>query len=360
MIFVGDIAVSEPKYSRQLDEVFSRHEHIFRGKELICNLEGLIMDDIDTNHKTPVLFNHSSVVPVLKKWNTRVAGLANNHTLDLPQYFKSTKTLLNNSQIGSPGAGLSKQEADQPSIIQTGGKTLIVFNHCWHVMLQHQKNPSQGVSVSTINETRILNAVKHYKSQYPEASIAVFMHWSFDLETLPFPLYRQFSRALIDAGANIVAGCHSHCVQGGEAYKNGYIVYGLGNFFVPWYTFIKGTIHFPDFARVEMALEWDIESNKAFCHWFKYTSNQGQHTLEHLESAGFSESSLLKQHSPYTGMNEADYLVFFRKNRRKKGVIPVYTDYKAVLKNLVIDQVIINRIRFARILAKYRLREWNN
>ncbi|MBK8078814.1 MAG: CapA family protein [Saprospiraceae bacterium] len=33
-----------------------------------------------------------------------------------------------------------------------------------------------------------------------------------------------------DEGVNFIVGCHSHCVQGGEKYKDGYIVYGLGNF----------------------------------------------------------------------------------------------------------------------------------
>ena len=41
---------------------------------------------------------------------------------------------------------------------------------------------------------------------------------------------------LRDSGVNVVVGCHSHCIQGGELYKEGVIVYGLGNFFIPWNT----------------------------------------------------------------------------------------------------------------------------
>lgn len=53
-------------------------------------------------------------------------------------------------------------------------------------------------------------------------------------------MHRLFAKALIDAVANVVAGAHSHCVQGGEKYKDGYIVYGLGNFFLPHNFFQMG------------------------------------------------------------------------------------------------------------------------
>jgi len=360
MIIVGDIAVSEPKYSNQLNAALNSHKGIFEGKSLVCNLEGLLMEDISTNHNTPVLFNHPSVVEVLTKWNTKVAALANNHTLDISDYYQSTAQQLKSVGIEAPGAGFSETDANAPVVFDDQGKKVFLFNHCWHVMLQHQQNPSKGVYVSTINEKRILADVEECKKSNPDAAIVVYLHWSFDLETLPFPLYRQFSKALIDAGANVVVGCHSHCVQGGETYKDGYIVYGLGNFFVPWYTFIRGTIHFPEFARTEMAFEWDPHTNKAFCHWFKYENEGDDHQLKHLASEEFGKGDYLKKYSAFAGMNDKSYLDFFRTNRRKKGGIPIYTDYRSTLRNNIIDNLIIGRIRFARLLAKYKLREWNN
>ena len=37
------------------------------------------------------------------------------------------------------------------------------------------------------------------------------------------------AKRFIDNGADIVVGCHSHCIQGYEKYKNSHIFYGLGN-----------------------------------------------------------------------------------------------------------------------------------
>lgn len=359
MIFVGDIAVPNEACSKQLDEVFEDHHQIFSGKDILCNLEGLLMD-ISTEHKTPILFNHPSVLTTLIKRKLRVAGLANNHTLDMPEYFQSTKATLNAAGIAAPGAGLSREAADQPAELLLDGHQAFVFNHCWHVMLQHQQNPAAGVHVSTIQWENLLDAVITCKKNHPKALILVMMHWSFDLETLPFPIYRQFSKALINAGVNVVAGCHSHCVQGAEAYNDGYIVYGLGNFFVPWHTFINGTIHFPEFARREMAFEWNPDTNKAHCHWFEYRNVKEKHFLEYTATEDFEAGKLLRQHSPFTGMSPEEYLVFYKKNRRKKHGIPVYKDHQERVKNRLSDRLVIMRIRMARMLAKYKFRQWNN
>lgn len=359
MIFVGDIAVPGPLHSQQLDQVFEVHQQIFKDKEMLCNLEGLIAD-MDTHQRTPVLFNHPSVVPVLKRWNFKVAALANNHTLDIPEHFEHSRQLLTAVGIAAPGAGHSAMDASRPVGLMLDGKQAFVFNYCWDVMLQHQDNPSSEVYVSTIRWKHVLETVSKHKQEYPDASIVLLMHWNFDLETLPFPMYRQFSRALIDAGANVIAGCHSHCVQGAEAYKDGYIVYGMGNFFVPWHTYISGKIHFPDFARTEMAFEWDPKTNKAICHWFKYQNSGVEHRLDHILSEDFAAGKMTRFYTPYTGMDTKQYLDFFRKNRRKKGGIPVYRDYRAEFRNSLSDWLIIRRIRLARMLAKYKLRQWNN
>src|SRR5690606_8473107 len=43
-------------------------------------------------------------------------------------------------------------------------------------------------------------------------------------------LQEKIARSIIDAGADIVIGMHPHVVQGIEKYKDGLIVYSLGNF----------------------------------------------------------------------------------------------------------------------------------
>ena len=41
---------------------------------------------------------------------------------------------------------------------------------------------------------------------------------------------RRMAYKFIDAGVDIIAGHHSHCIQTIEKYKDGLIFYSLGNF----------------------------------------------------------------------------------------------------------------------------------
>ncbi|MEA3461738.1 MAG: CapA family protein, partial [Bacteroidota bacterium] len=174
------------------------------------------------------------------------------------------------------------------------------------------------------------------------------------------PMYRQFSRALVDAGANIVAGTHAHCVQGGEKYKDGYIVYGLGNFFMPHHLFVGAELSYPEFANLQLALEWDPSSGNAVCHWIEYQYGKGNHSLHYLGSEAFEESGKLKDYSPFTGMSDREYIEYYRKFRRKKLLIPVYTDYRKVFRNNTFTRLLKCRASFARVLAKLKLISWQN
>jgi len=204
----------------------------------------------------------------------------------------------------------------------------------------------------------LIRKVTLQKKNIREGAVIVFLHWSFDLETLPFPMYRQFSRSLIDAGADLVIGTHSHCVQGGEKYRSGYIFYGLGNFFIPYDTFAGRQLTFPDFARMQLAVEWDCNTGSAVCHWFEYSGIGTIHRLKHIESGRFEDSSLLKRYTPYADMPDKEYMNFFRKHRRKSLLMPIYKDYKMVRFNEIYTYYLMKRARLAHFLAEMKIRKW--
>ena len=128
MIIVGDIASPNTACSADLKEIFKQHESIFGNNALVCNFEGMVCDDIDPVTNTPVLYNHSSVLEVLAAVNTKAAGLANNHTLDLPHCFENTVTYLRKHNIAFSGAGESEEEADTPASFFDGDTEIILFN----------------------------------------------------------------------------------------------------------------------------------------------------------------------------------------------------------------------------------------
>jgi len=360
MIVVGDIASPNAACSADLKAIFEQHKNIFGSNTLLCNFEGMLCDDIAPDTNTPVLYNHSSVFDALAVANTKAVGLANNHTLDLPGCFENTVRQLVHQNIAFTGAGESNKEAAQPTSFFDGETEVILFNYCWDFLLYHQQNPSEGIHVAEIEIEQLLEKITAVKQSKPSAKLLVYLHWSFDLEILPFPMYRQMAMSMIDAGVNAVIGTHSHCVQGGERYKDGYIVYSLGNFFLPYNTFANGKLSFPEMSRLQMAFEWNPVTNEATCHWFWYDNSDGHHSLSLKESASFDESALLKKYSPYPLLSQNEYVDYFKKHRRKKILIPVYTDYRHVFKNSLYTTFLKNRGRFARMLAKMKMRKWQS
>jgi len=358
MIFLGDIASPNISCSKDFEKSLKKHQGVFKNNFVIANLEGLFSSKLLATD-SPVLYNHPSILDSLKLINTKALSLANNHVLDLPDQFPETCRLLNESEIKYCGAGIDKKEANEPAKITCKGTNFLILGYSWAVLMQHQKNQSGSLYVNPIEPKRILKTIKKLREENPDSKIVLKMHWNFDLETIPFPLHRTFAKAMIDAGANAVIGSHSHCVQGGERYKDGIIIYGLGNFFFPWFEYTRGTSHFPDWTRIELALEWNPETNHATCHWFRYDYHKEKHELEYIDSEDFDQGQRIIEYSPYRGMIEKEYIKWFKKKRRKGFLIPVYRNHNETFRNALIDFYLKKRIWFARFLAKTKLRSWN-
>ncbi len=359
LLFAGDVASPSAETTLGLIESLKASPPFNGSHEVILNLEGMLVD-ADVNTATPILFNHPSMADALRELGVRAVSLANNHALDLPRNLAGTQEQLDRAGIVYCGVGRSSSEAATAGSFTYDGRQVRVIGSCWEVMTEHQKNQPGVCFLSPLKPNNLLRQVAAEREKFPEAVIALKLHWNLDLEILPFPMYRTLARALIDAGADAVIGSHSHCVQGGERYKRGIIVYGLGNFFIPWHTFINGTIHFPEFSRDTMVLEWEPDSKAALCHWFRYENNEQQHRLDYKGAEDFDTGERIKKASPYRVMNEREYLRWFPGKRRKKRLIPVYRHHEETLRNKLIDAFLKRRIRIARFLAKTGLRGWNN
>ena len=93
MIIVGDIASPSESHSKILYKIFENNENIFKKQSVICNFEGLISNNQSLKDRTPVLFNHLSVLKSFEKGNVKVVALANNHILDLPLSYNETNSI---------------------------------------------------------------------------------------------------------------------------------------------------------------------------------------------------------------------------------------------------------------------------
>ena len=345
LLFFGDMAVPDDESYDSIRKLIINN-NLFKDKLVIGNLEGLIVNEQNTLKKYPKqLFNTEKTLKLFKDTKYTVLTLANNHIKDIPNNFNMTISKLKNNKIGYTGAGLNYEEACKPHEFEIENKNYAVFSHCWNVMSKIMEKKSNEIYANDMQYEKLIYDIKKYKEAHMDTIVIVFLHWNFDYETLPFPSHRVIAKKLIDMGVNYVIGGHSHVINGGEKYKDGIIVYGMGNFCIPSNKFFGGNLRYTGESAKQIIIEIDDVTNEII---YYYIDDKG--TIKE----DFDNGSIIKKYSPYRNMNEKDYVKYFKKNRVKKIIIPVYKDEKNNIINHMKDTIVINRMRLFRTLKNVK------
>jgi len=106
---------------------------------------------------------------------------------------------------------------------------------------------------------RALEAIQELKDADAEYIICCF-HWGVELYYTPNQNQINLAHACIDAGADLIYGTHTHCLQPIEEYNNGIILYSMGNFSFGGNTMPSD----PDTAIVQISLMRDIDGTVAY------------------------------------------------------------------------------------------------
>ena len=170
-------------------------------------------------------------VEVLHQLGVDAVTLANNHVYDYgKEALLDTFAVLQEAGIPYFGAGQDLEEAMAPLYLEAGGKTIALVGAS-----RAEKNRMTPQATET--EPGILRCYDTtlYKEAIAEAKAnadfcIAFVHWgteySFDLEQVQLDTGKEY----LDAGADVVIGAHSHCLQGMEFYEEKPIIYSLGNY----------------------------------------------------------------------------------------------------------------------------------
>jgi poly-gamma-glutamate synthesis protein (capsule biosynthesis protein) len=159
--------------------------------------------------------------------------LANNHVMDFGKgAFLDTLDNLQANQIAVVGAGIDNTSARQPVIIEANGLRLAFLAYLdiprWNYdYLTWVATPTEpGIAWGYLSD---IQADVSAATQIADVVI-VLLHYG--IEGASEPSYQQIQSAhlAIDSGAKLVIGSHTHLLQSIEKYKDGLIVYNLGNF----------------------------------------------------------------------------------------------------------------------------------
>ena len=87
------------------------------------------------------------------------------------------------------------------------------------------------IKIAGYNPKILYNTIKKKESE--DRFCIVVFHGGTEEYPFPTPDCVDRYRLIIDYGANVVVGMHTHCAQGYEIYNSGLILYSLGNFLFP-------------------------------------------------------------------------------------------------------------------------------
>lgn len=237
MIFVGDFI---PQRLRPVCRDLPKDEII------LANLEGPICADNLVKSVKVGVHLHSSRFELQGKW---AFSLANNHLMDFGEEgLRQTLGFLKQKTFSYGGAGTDLKEARQPMMLAEAGKRIAVFS-CCERQFGLATDSSAGVAEMG---AWLFDAIRSVKSSGSVDYVVVSCHAASEFSPFVSPRLRAFYHRLVDAGADIIHGHHSHVPQGWERYGDGVIFYGLGNFVVDARQWNGPNSRWSNVARVDL------------------------------------------------------------------------------------------------------------
>ncbi|MBI3547248.1 MAG: CapA family protein [Gammaproteobacteria bacterium] len=229
-IMLGGSATPEmQKYG--YDYPFELLSPILKQAQIVFgNLEGPLTDDGAAITTKQYLFRSppDKVAPALARAGFNIVSLANNHSLDYgAQGLDDTRAALDKVGIRVIGAGRNLAQARAPVYMQAGGAKIAFLAYSLTFPEEFWATPDKpGTAFGHEHFVRADVAAARAQADI----VLVSFHWGQEGKIDLRDYQVQLAHAAIDAGAVAVLGHHPHILQGVERYKDGVILYSLGNF----------------------------------------------------------------------------------------------------------------------------------
>lgn len=267
MLLVGDVMIRgrvDADYWREPGSFSEVVQYLNDGGTTVANLE---MPMSTRGYKAPKWSNlrsHPEVIEDVRRFGIKAVSLANNHMLDYgPEALFDTLETCEQAGVLTCGAGRDLDHALDPAVLDVGGQSVAVLgvattlpvgadaraerpgiapvlvSQSFYVeptMLAEQPGmvPEVRTEANADDVEAVATRIRALKND--GVYVVVMIHWGVPEHwmspyTGSLAEYQQpLGRALIDAGADIVCGHHSHTLHPIELYQGKPIFYSLGNF----------------------------------------------------------------------------------------------------------------------------------
>lgn len=229
---VGKVLMREPIYEKRLQTLFQGTEILTNASDLmVANLENPISERGEPISNKQYLFRaHPNSLSLLHFLGIDAVSIANNHTLDYgEEAFTDTLQILKENNISYLGGGTTRKEANEPLYVKRKNVKIALIASSRVIPNVNWYATDDKPGVAGFYDTSLLfHSVK--EAAHNADIVVVYLHWGEESKEFPASYQKEVAKQLIDAGCHVVVGAHPHVLQGIEFYKNGVIMYSLGNF----------------------------------------------------------------------------------------------------------------------------------
>lgn len=240
LMFVGDMMLTRgvessvnKNFNGDFSKLFENISEIKNADILFANLEGPV-SDVGNNVGSKYSFRmNPKVLQIIKDVGFDIVSFANNHVGDWNTIaFKDTLTRLDNIGILKTGAGMTKNEAGTPTIIEKNGVKFgfLGFSDVGPAWMEAKVN-SPGILLAS--DPRLPEIIQNARANCDV--LIVSFHWGEEYQKIHNARQEQLAKLSIDNGSDLIIGHHPHVMQDIEFYKDIPIVYSLGNFIFDQY-----------------------------------------------------------------------------------------------------------------------------
>jgi poly-gamma-glutamate synthesis protein (capsule biosynthesis protein) len=235
----GDVNV-DPSYIRSYAAhgygyAWSGLDGLFEDDDLtVINLECAVSH---LGRPEPKEFNFRgdpAALPAMRKAGVEVANLGNNHSYDFgPEALVDTRRNLVDARIAPVGAGKDAAEALSPATFDLKGWRIAVvgLDEVVDPFPEAVAGPDKPGTAAGHDFRAMIDAVK--AADRLADLVIVIIHWGVELDTQPRAYQVSEGHKLVDAGADVIFGGHSHRLQPLDVYRRKPIFWSLGNFVWP-------------------------------------------------------------------------------------------------------------------------------
>ncbi len=226
-----------------------------------------------------------SRVSLLDELGVDVVSIANNHVYDYDETgFLDTLATLDSASVPYVGAGVNLDEARKPLYLIIGGRKIAILAA---TQIERTLNFTKEATADSPGVMKCLHPEEFCKT-IQEANqnadfVIVVPHWGTEGNAYYGNDQAQLARAFVEAGADVIIGGHTHCLQAVEYMDDVPIFYSLGNY---WFS---TTSNMPSdyntgLAQVRITMDGQIETSFLPCKF-----SAGVTTLLNSEDKAYSD-----------------------------------------------------------------------